>query len=146
MIPLPLKSVEQIVRYQRIRTYIHTSIRTISKNSVFRFQIYYRTFLTHFLTNVFFYYHKASSRTKQNRCQFIGTYLAQTVFIDAFEKLKNGYKEKQKKFYKNRILTPIVEAKSKKMITLSLKSVKQIRRYQRIRTHARTHARTHTHI
>ena len=26
-------------------------------------------------------------------------------------------KKKQKKFYKNRILTPIVEAKSKKMIT-----------------------------
>ena len=33
-------------------------------------------------------------------------------------------KKKQKKFYKNRIVTPIVEAKSKKMITLSLKSVK----------------------
>ena len=53
-------------------------------------------------------------------------------------------KKEQKKLKKNRILTQIVEAKSKKMITLvKIVSVKQIMRYTH--THTHTHARTHAH-
>ena len=52
-------------------------------------------------------------------------------------------KKKQKKLYKNRILTPIVEAKTKKMITLVI--IGQVDHEISAYTDTHTHTHTHTH-